>query len=92
MTAVTLGTGTINNTRLSNATWTANTTEKNSRNDTSDTLHIKITSWLDTNAKNAITTESNCRNMTSAILIPIVTHGWEMQHGLLIVLNLILGI
>ena len=66
MTPVTLGA--INNTWLSNATWTVNTTEKNSRNDTSDTLHIKITSWLDTNVKNAITTESNFRNMTSATL------------------------
>ena len=66
MTPVTLGA--INNTWLSNATWSANNTEKNSRNDTSDSLHIKITSWLDTNAKNAITTESNFRNMTSATL------------------------
>ena len=38
------------------------------RNVTSDTLHIKITSWLDTNANNAITMESNFRNMTSATL------------------------
>ena len=66
MTPVTLGA--INNTWLSNATWSANNTEKNSRNDTSDSLHIKITPWLDTNAKNAITTESNFRNMTSATL------------------------
>ena len=66
MTPVTLGT--INNTWLINATWTANTTEKISRNDTSDILHMKITSWLDTNAKNSITTESNLMNMTSATL------------------------
>ena len=66
MTSATLGT--INNTLPSNATWTANTTEKISRNDTSDILHMKITSWLDTNAKNSITTESNLMNMTSATL------------------------
>ena len=66
MTPVTLGA--INNTWLSNVTWTANTTDNNSWNDTSDTLHIKITSWLDTNAKNAITTESNFRNMTATTL------------------------